>query len=467
MKKIMLIGLGPHAKKIYINFIKRCNLNLSLLIELDSNKEKVLSFLKKEGFDLTKPYFVNKEEANYKELSVSVKRDLKQLIEEREITHAIISTEPKAHFAYAKFLIQNNVSVLMDKPITSPPDVLNSIDAAKQVKQEYNILLNLYKKHQETVNFMIQCQRRFHPGYLYIRQLLQDTIKKYQIPITYIDIYHSDGMWNMPNEFITRENHPYKYGYGKLFHSGYHFIDLLTWLLECNQFCNKIADNVTIYSTVFRPDDFFQTVDQDFYKKFLNADDFEEIFQNSSKFASYGELDFHSMIDFKMNNHVITHCSLNLMQSGFSRRAWKELPLDTYKANGRVRHERVNIHIGPILNIQIHSYQSHEVNEKSDISKNDIGGLDHFDIYIFRNAKLIGGKSFQKIELQELEDNKDISLGNNEKAREKCFLKFINDEKSQSDLIYHEKSILLLSKLCESIANNTNKVNFKWGNYEK
>ena len=320
----------------------------------------------------------------------------------------------------------------------------------------------MYLKHKDQMLFQIQCQRRFHPGYLYIKRLLQEIIKEYNVPITYIDIYHSDGMWNMPNEFFERENHPYKYGYGKLFHSGYHFIDLLTWLLECNDLCDKFIDNGTIYSTVFKPSDFFYTIDNNFYNNILKTNKFKDIINNPEKVSGFGELDFHSMIDFKHQDKIVTHCSLNLMQSGFSKRSWVKLPIDTYKANGRVRHERVNIQVGPLLNIQVHSYQSVEVNEKTNISKKDIGGIDHFDIYIFRNNNLIKGKSFEKISLNEIDDNKDQKLGNNEKAREKCFLKFINKEESDSDLLKHETSIYLLTKLCESISSKKQILNFKW-----
>jgi len=461
MEGIMLVGLGPHAKKIYINFLQRCNLKLNLLVELERNKDEIEQFLKSEHFDSTKTYFIKNEEANNLELSKEVKKELKKLIKELNITHGIISTEPKSHFAYAKFLIQNNISVLMDKPITVPINVLNSIKDTKKIKKEYDILMNLYRKHEDKMKFVIQCQRRFHPGYLYIKKLLIDIVSTYQIPITYIDIYHSDGMWNMPNEFFTRENHPYKYGYGKLFHSGYHFIDILTWLLEVNKYSNKKVNNTTIYSTVFKPNDFFKTIDNDFYNKFLHTNKFHDILKDSDKVSSFGELDFHSMIDFKIDNNVITHCSLNLMQSGFSKRAWTKLPEDTYKANGRIRHERVNIHVGPLLNIQIHSYQSYEKHEKTNLSKDEIGGIDHFDIYIFRNTNIIGGKSFEKISLKEI-DNGDVMLGNNEKARLKCFLNYINNRESESDLKYHKQSILLLEKLCESISNHTNKINFKW-----
>lgn len=463
---IMLVGLGPHAKRIYINFIKKHKFNLKIVVDLDSNSSNVLKYLKDEGLSFVKTYFIKRSEADLKELSPIVKKELKEIIKNEKITHAIISTEPKAHFAYSKFFIKNNINILMDKPITAPSDVLNNISSSKLVKKEYDVLKSIYLKHKDKMNFSILCQRRFHPGYLYIKKLLEEIIIKYKVPITYIDIYHSDGMWNMPNEFFERENHPYKYGYGKLFHSGYHFIDLLTWILESNKLLDKKIDNATIYSTCFRPYDFFGTINNEFYLNHLKTNKFKDILDNPSLIKDFGELDFHSMIDFKTNDQITTHATINLMQTGFSKRGWTDLPKDTYKENGRLRHERINIHVGPLFNIQIHSYQSTEVREKTNISKTILGGIDHFDIYIFRNTNIIGGKSFEKVSLSDLLDEADSLLGNNEKAREACFLDFFNNKNSSSDLLNHEESIYLLSKLCESIANKKNILHIKWGSYE-
>ena len=73
----------------------------------------------------------------------------------------------------------------------------------------------------------------------------------------------------MPDEFIYRENHPYKYGYGKLFHSGYHFVDLLTWLLESNnELINKKITKASIYSEAYKPSDFVYNFNNDDYKNF-------------------------------------------------------------------------------------------------------------------------------------------------------------------------------------------------------
>ena len=342
---------------------------------------------------------------------------------------------------------------------------MNDYNASLKVASEYLELCDLYREKTCKMNFQIQCQRRFHIGYMYIKNLLNEIVKEYGIPITYIDIYHCDGMWNMPNEFFTRENHPYKYGYGKLFHSGYHFVDLLAWLLECNDSLKNKINNVDLYATSFKVSDFFNTVNNDFYEKFMDTNKFRDIIDNKDIVKDFGELDIHSMFDFKYNDQITTHCSLNLMQSGFSKRAWVDLPLDTYKSNGRIRHERINIQVGPLLNIQVHSYQAKEIGEATKNSYST-GEIDHFDIYIFRNTKIIGGKDFEKISIKDLlKKSHNDFLGNNEKAREMCFLDFLNDKKMGSDLLSHQKGILLLTKLCEINALKKSKISFEWSDY--
>ena len=460
-KNIILVGLGPHAKRIYINLMKKHGVLPLVIIDLEKNKKSIINYLRNERI-YCDTYFVPNEEADNLTLSKKVQSDIRKLLKKNNVQYSIISTEPKAHFAYAKFFLKENINILMDKPISAPMFVFENIKNSREIKKEYDILKREYIK-KNNINFVIQCQRRFHAGYNYVKKLIDDTILKYNVPITYIDIYHSDGMWNMPNEFFSRENHPYKYGYGKLFHSGYHFIDLLTWLLESNNKLNdKKVNNVHVFTSLFRPKDFFETLDNNFYKKTLRTNEYFEILLNKESVNNFGELDFHSMLDFKKDDYIITHCNLDLLQSGFSKRAWTKLPSDTYKSNGRVRHETINIQIGPIMNIQIHSYQSGEINEKSEIVNYDVGSIDHFDIYVFRNNNLIGGKSFERISISDLVSKNDF-LGNNEKARETCFLEYLNNVKGESDLLRHNLSVLLLSKLCESVSKGNNSLDFKWG----
>ncbi len=450
---IVLVGLGPHAKRIYIKFLKNLNIKPKLIIDLIHKENEIKAYLSEIGFGDVECYFIDDSQKDDLELSGANQKDLQQLITDLEITHAIISTEPKAHFSFAKFFLNQGVNVLMDKPITAPKNVITNAIQVEKIENEYLELCQLYKMQKlknPNIRFDIQCQRRFQKGYTYVKELLTDIINKYNIPITYIDIYHNDGMWNMPNEFFERENHPYKYGYGKLFHSGYHFIDILVWLIECNnQLVDKKINKCSIYAESLRPKDFFNYFNNTDYNNILHTNKFEKWLAKPCD--EFGEIDIHSIINFYQNNNLITNCSLNLMQSGFSRRSWVELPADTYKGNGRVRHERVNICVGPLINIQIHSYQAYEIKDKPNHNSANVGDVEHFDIYIFRNTDLIGGVPFEKIELSNLITENEKLIGHNENAREKCLLKFLNNEQSDADLLLHNQSITLTKQIYKSL----------------
>jgi hypothetical protein len=131
------------------------------------------------------------------------------------------------------------------------------------------------------------------------------------------------------------------------------------------------------------------------------------------------------------------------------------MPPDIYKGNGRIRHERVNIQVSTLLNIQVHSYQSYQINNQIVIDYGP-GHIDHFDILIFRNSELTGGKAFERIEIGRDIGEKEHLLptyfSNNEIARKNLFLDFLKRSRSQSDLLCHAFTNQLLSKIYECLA---------------
>lgn len=153
-----------------------------------------------------------------------------------------------------------------------------------------------------------------------------------------------------------------------------------------------------------------------------------------------GELDMLALLEFSRDSHVVTTCSLNLLQSGFSRRAWTNLPIDNYKGNGRVRHETLSLQMGPLMNIQVHSYQAHEIKERhnSAYDHDSAGGLEHFDIHIFRNSEIIGGPAHEIFKGKDLFPQKIESsnhfIGFNEYARFECLSDFLNGKMGKSML---------------------------------
>ncbi|MCS3531731.1 Gfo/Idh/MocA family oxidoreductase [Chryseobacterium sp. JUb7] len=387
-KQYILVGLGPHAKRIYYPFLekyqKKYGIKLRLLIELDSQQSSINKFiisrsLKPEEIFLIKDNIKNRLG---RVLENNLLKRLDDLISKENIDGIIISTEPKSHKIYADWAMKNNINILMDKPITAPVDPITKPASARKIYSDYQDLKN--RKQNSKSRFYIVCQRRNHKGFSLVKDYLQKFVDEFQIPISYIGIYHSDGTWNLPHEF-EKENHPYKYGYGKLMHSGYHCVDLFAWISEVNNSLkDRKANSAKIYTSKFLPNDFFNQLNIKNYKNFFGNTEIQKFYENYDRndYEKYGEIDAYILGQLMQDQNVITTASIILQQNTFSRRAWFDLPEDTYKGNGRLRHERVNIHVSQFLNIQIHSYQSYEAGHK-DIDIEGVGNEDHFDIYIF------------------------------------------------------------------------------------
>lgn len=460
-KNIVLVGVGPHSKRIYIKVLKKYNILPKLIVDLDTKEEELKKYFEDKGID-SELFLIPDGQRNDEELSPDVAESLLKKIKEMNIKYAIISTEPKAHYSYLKFFLQNGINVLSDKPITVVKK-MNKTESITKIKKQYEDLIDVYKSKNNIIKCNIMCQRRFHKGYVYIQNLIKDIIEKYNVPITYINIYHCDGKWMLPHDYDI-ENHPYKYGYGKLFHSGYHFIDLLSEFLKLNKFTSndKEITNANIISYKFDLQDDLTSINREDIFRIFDGQNIPIFYSkeiNKKQYEVYGEKDVYSLLQFKNDeNRVITTANLNLLQNGFSKRAWIQTKENTYKGNGRVRHETITIQVGPLLNIQVHSYQSKEIREREEFEQeHQCGGLEHFDIYIFRNSELIGGKNFEKIELHEL--YKDIDAENfngyNELAREEFILSFLSEKNTASDLLDHKLAMELLYNICLSINKET------------
>lgn len=453
MKNVALIGVGPHAKRIYLNYFKKHKVNLALVVELDSKKEEVKNYLLGNSFKNTKIFTIPYNMKDSEHLNSKLSIELLAVCKTLEITHIIIATEPKAHFMYLEFALKNNIHVLTDKPISVVKN-MTQLKNIKKIRDQYYQILNLANK--STASCKVMCQRQYHRGYEEVKKVLKEVVTKYQIPITYIDIFHSDGNWEMPHD-LEKENHPYKYGYGKLFHSGYHFIDLLSDFIKINDNLSGTKRIVSgdIFSKVFTPRDELQCITIDDYKRLFEGQNIPEYYSEHSKpkFRNYGEKNFHGLLSFyNKQGFTVTTANLNLLHDGVSRRSWVQ-SRDYYKQNGRIRHERIDIEVGHLLNIQIHSYQSKEVSERTN-NEECVGGLEHFDIYFFKNP-LLNDKPFKEIHLGDLytEKEKKEFMGYNELSREMFLTNFLNNKDCLGDIRDQSLAIEILYASAKGIYN--------------
>ena len=427
---ICLVGLGPHAKRIYYRYIVHevtgGSLMFDSLIELSSRKVDVDEFFLDKEIKPTHIVFADEtHQRNPEVLDPHVQASLNKAIDEKRIQCAIVATEPKAHKIYIDYFLKHNIPVLTDKPLTAPVGSNYDINSAEKIFSDAVELSDLSTKYKTPL--YVQVQRREHPAYIRLFEKITRIVEEYRLPITFFDIYHSDGTWSMPEEFSSRENHPYKYGYGKLMHSGYHFVDLVAWVASINM---KVFPSLYIENNtkLLKPDTQYRQIQGNaLYKKLFGKETVEPPAHHLGEVDAYSSFEFKDGERLSDSGNTITFGHLDLLQSGFSKRAWFDLPKDTYKGNGRLRHERINIHVGPLLNIQLHSYQSDEINKGHTFG---VGGEEHLDIYIFRNNTLIGGNAFEhidygsEIEMKHRKTN-GIYIGHNELPRNIIFQQFL------------------------------------------
>lgn len=450
--RLLMIGWGPHATRTYSKFFIKYKFEPRVVVDLDSQHSRVKYELNKFRFG-TLVVSIPNSERDLEKLSDETCKMLNSLCLEHEITHIIIAVEPKAHYAYLDYFIEKRIHILVEKPIIAPLLFYTVEDANKTRAKFYDIL----KRKNPNYQCKVMCQRKFNKGYMYAIDLATEIVKKYNCPITKISVSHCDGNWMMPHDMFY-ENHPYKYGYGKLFHSGYHFIDLFADISKINKELSedkkpktsKIFTNFQLETddlVLLKPDEIVSL-----YKKL--GQDIPEFYTSqitNTDFGIFGEKAIDSHISYQnADGRNLMLGSLYISQIGFSRRAWILAHEDHYKNNGRVRHESVDIEIGPLANIKIESYQSKELKDRAD-KEDDIGGLDHFDIYVFKNAELIGGVPFIKISSKEfMNDNSDkVIRGLNEDSREDFIYNFFSSNyTSKGELESHSLGIEMLHKIC-------------------
>jgi len=254
----------------------------------------------------------------------------------------------------------------------------------------------------------------------------------------------------MPDEFFSIENHPYKYGYGMLMHTGYHLVDLLAWFSQINdELEDKKPDRVRMYVSSVSPYDFFRMLDSGNYQDLFGTDKYKELMgRNKHELRGFGELDVCANMQFLRKDKVVSTIILNLLQNSFSQRSKAELPGDIYNSRGRVKHERINVQVSHLLNLQAHSNQP-EI-------KKDVKKKGKFTIDIYRDNGLVGGMEVERINSDKLLSKKmndsDYEYLDYEKTIDESFIDFIENRKSKSDFLLHDRTNLLLSKLYEAIA---------------
>jgi predicted dehydrogenase len=471
MKNILLIGLGYHARRIYYPILqelqKTGRIDWIFIEDLESQREVIERYLKERNAEKTSLFTIASPQN--KKLDKWAEEGLNEIVREEDIQGVIIATEPLAHLVYAKWALRRGLNVLMDKPISTYEGIIKKEGCSKRLIKDYYELNKIYeesKKQNPNQVFAIMAQRRFHNVFRKMKEAIREVYEYTNCPVTSIQSFHSDGQWRFPTEIIEQTAHPYNQGYGKCSHSGYHFFDIVSWLMEAAEGKEKKPDEVEVLSSFLSPNDFIhQFTYADYRKAIPDFDKYnkypETQFEKIAK--DFGEIDSFNNLTFKKKGKVMTLASINLCHNGFSQRNWATAEgKDLYKGNGRVRQEMHLIEQGAFQSLLYVSFQTKEVNPDLQQGLFDFGGESHADLYISRNSMLNPKwKCIEKFQAKDLIEAKmkDKSRGHQEDARREATISFIdhlegkNDNiRKDSDLTQYERSVKLMAGSYQSMA---------------
>lgn len=165
-------------------------------------------------------------------------------------------------------------------------------------------------------------------------------------------------MWNLHREYLTREDHPYRYGYGMLMHGGYHYVDILARFLALNKmiFPQKQFE-IAITSYAAYPTDQNDRIPKPLSERF--DDNCPDWWLNEGKGITWGETDITSTFCLrdKETKRVVTLGTIAMEQTTPSVRIWAEFPEGLYNKNGRVSNLDAEIQLSTLFATSVKSYK--------------------------------------------------------------------------------------------------------------
>ncbi len=457
IRNLIVFGCGFHFRERYFGFLEKFhdheNLKINLVVDLENQKEKIQNFFKNKKILPEKYLFLPEKFRN--SFSVEdIAHWLHPLINPQKIDGVIISSEPKAHKNYLLWAIQNNLPVFIDKPLTA----FVSIHEKISLFQDYLDIIDAMRG--KNLNVVISCERRANLGYQYLKQTISEIIDYSRIPITFIDIHFGAGKWDMPDEYFFLENHPYKYGYGTLLHSGYHYIDLFFSLVSLYDPIIPLSC-LDIEFEIFKTSSFdsLNSVKSEVYTKLFHTDRFDKFFEKESleKMKYFGETDLMIVGQLKKNSAVITNFCIKLFHTSLTKRSWSELPENLYRGNGRIRQESLLIHLGHVSSISMHSNPYSKLDKKTE-------NIEDFSIEFMNNEILLKRDPYIQIkrnDLSEIYPHLDLYESLNVTAREWQLTDFLNGGDGNSPIASHFYTIKFIDMIYQRIKKQLKPENIK------
>jgi predicted dehydrogenase len=424
---LLLVGVGPHAHYKHLPLIlKAIRSGLAAgysILELETARPRLEELVRTLEVKPERIVYIPDHRDRGEWYTSDSDAALEALCKERPSLKVMIATEPKAHGPYIKWCLANGRDCLVDKPITIPMSEEKVIDP-RRMTAELRELIDLARDSPASCSVMTP--RRYHHVYETVRRYVGWLVRRLGVPVTYLSIYHGEGVWNTPTEYMEREDHPYKYGYGKLLHSGYHYVDILARLLEFSG-----DTDLDLATHAARPGD-QQAQMAPAYGRMDGAVPVEPAAGHP-----FGETDLVASFAARRRGtgEVVTLGNLALLQTTTSVRSWWRLPDDVYNKTGRFGVEDIRLNLGFLASVSVRILKVPvEVNGRHATFR------DELDITVWRNGNLLGSPFLDRRSKRSAESYL-------ESGRWRLFRNWLQGKENRSRIEQHLRSVEILEAL--------------------
>lgn len=434
---LILVGVGPHAREKYVPLIKE-QINSGLIsyfdvIELETERERVNRFFTGNDLKPRRIVFVPDRRPDGIWFTEDGSDAIRVL--SAQTAKVLISTEPKAHFGYIKAALDHGLDCLVDKPVIIPMR-RDAVPDAQSYVAGIAELLRIQRRKGGRCTVM--APRRYNAIYRIVQSYAARVVNHLRCPITYVGIQHHEGVWNTGLEIQRREDHPYKYGYGMLCHSGYHYIDVLSGFVELNEHLLGPLQ-VQISARSMSALDQVRHLPHSRLRPEVDAPQEPLVVDNA-----WGETDLVAIGTVRTiePNEAVSLFSVDLLQTSASLRTWRDLPSDVYNKNGRFASEVLRVNIGTIASIEARILKVPRAATRTDAMPLF---TKEAEITLWRNGPLISCAPFRRKHYQtkhSLHGNADLRI-----ARRSLFVDWLQGRKTRSDLVSHVRSSILFEQV--------------------
>lgn len=352
--QLIVIGFDEIVANKYLSCIRRAvddgHLDSYSIVELESERPAIEARLGSVDFQPRSVVYIPTCVSGSPEEQRTIRDALDQLGASRVPSMAYIATEVRAHGPYLARCVEDGIASLVEKPVLAP--VVDERFAPADISTQMRDLIE--SARGSDVNHSVMTLSRYHQIYNdKVIRLLRAKMVEWRSPLTSFHLRAAGGVWNREAEFLSRDDHPYRFGYGMLMHGAYHYIDLAVQFLCLNkELLGSHRFRLELCSFAAFPTDQEQR---------LSPPAMELLGDQSRPAPSLeqcGETDVTStfrLVDLD-TGATLTLGTLSFEQTTPSIRHWSEFPAGLYNKNGRTSSLDLEAQLSTLYSIHVTCY---------------------------------------------------------------------------------------------------------------